>query len=368
MDRDGFTFDLVTQRFLKNRWNTELGQQVLKDVIEGLKNGVEVRAILDGYVLDHPDNQDPYGHPFYPKSEMDEESFWVLTHDDLRGIQVYNETFPKNSSFTVKSLNYSRFYNCNFSGTNMERTELSMATFEKCNLEGVCLAGGGGYGTRFIDSNLKNVCYWNSGLIDGDISGSDLRGIYLESAKLENITVNYSTKLDQVPNLKWKTRSMPSNQVAEHFKSYRIAYDKAEIWHKADQYLNLERKANRQNILFSQIIDEKSVPAFYRWSSDFLWGISTGYGTKPSRLILLGFWVSVLYAMIYYVAGNPGSNSDFVTSLYFSFTTFATLGYGDLSYESSRWFMRLLSTSEAWVGAVLIAAYVGVLGRKVIRH
>jgi len=368
MDREGVTFDLVTQRFLKNRWNTELGKRVLEEVIEGLKSGVEVRAILDNYVLEHPENQDPYGHPYYPKSAMDENSFWVLTHDDLRGIHVYNEIFPNNSSFTVKSLNYARFFGCNFSGTNMERTELSMATFEKCDLEAVCFAGGGGFGTRFIDSNLKNVCYWSSGLIDGDISGSDLRGIYLEDAKLENITVNYSTKLDLDLNLNWKTRSMPVDQIADHLKAYRVAYERAEIWHNVDQYLSLERAANRKYILYPQLKEKLSARGFYRWVSDLMWGYGTGYGTKPSRLILSGFVVSILYSIFFYIAGNPGEDQEFVSSLYFSFTTFATLGYGDLSYGAERWIMRLISTSEAWAGAVLIAAYVGVLGRKVIRH
>lgn len=368
MDREGFTFDLVTQRFLINRWNTELGKRVLEDVLQGLKNGVDVRAILDDYVLEHPENQDPYGHPYFPTSEMEEGSFWVLTHDDLRGIRVYHETFPKNSSFTVKSLNYARFFGCNFSGTNMERTELSMAIFEKCNLENVCFAGGGGYGTRFIDSNLKNVCYWNSGLIDGDISGSDLRGIYLEDAKLENLTVNYSTKLDLELSLKWKTRSMPAVQIADHLKAFRVAYEKAEIWHNVDQYLNLERAANRKYILYPNLKMKFSVNGCYRWLSDLLWGYGTGYGTKPSRLIFSGIIVSTLYSILFYVAGNPGESQEFVSSLYFSFTTFATLGYGDLSYGPERWVMRLISTSEAWVGAVLIAAYVAVLGRKVIRH
>tara|TARA_R110002012_G_C11532982_1_gene600686 strand:+ start:845 stop:1024 length:180 start_codon:yes stop_codon:yes gene_type:complete len=59
MDTEGFTFDLVTQRFIKNRWETDLGQRVLREVIDGVKNGVEIRAILDSYVLEHPENQDP---------------------------------------------------------------------------------------------------------------------------------------------------------------------------------------------------------------------------------------------------------------------------------------------------------------------
>jgi hypothetical protein len=56
-----------------------------------------------------------------------------------------------------------------------------------------------------------------------------------------------------------------------------------------------------------------------------------------------------------------------MSAMYFSFTTFATLGYGDLSYGPSHPWMRFLSTSEAWVGAVIIALFVAVMARKMLR-
>ncbi|HBC3859247.1 TPA: pentapeptide repeat-containing protein [Vibrio parahaemolyticus] len=368
MDTEGFTFDLVTQRFIKNRWETDLGQRVLREVIDGIKNGVEIRAILDSYVLEHPENQDPYGHPYYPKSEMKDGAFWGLTQDDLRGIHVYNETFPANSSWTVKSLNYARFYNCDLKGTNLERTELSMATFEKCNMEGVVFAGSGGYGTRLIDSNLKGACLWNFGLINGDLSGTDIRDVYLESARIENIKVNYLTKFDGRLAEKWETRSLVSHEIPEYLKAFRVAYEHANIWHKVDQFLNLERSANRKHILYPAFKADKSAKNAREWFFDLIWGVATGYGTKPSRLLLLSVVVALFYALIYYFVGNPSEDDSFVTSVYFSFTTFSTLGYGDLSYSNSQDVMRLISTSEALVGASLIAAFVGVLSRKVIRH
>ncbi|UWR88312.1 hypothetical protein [Phaeobacter inhibens] len=63
LEKDGFKFDLATQRFLKNRWETAVGEKVRLEIVEGLKSSVENRAILDSYVLDHEDNFDPYGHP-----------------------------------------------------------------------------------------------------------------------------------------------------------------------------------------------------------------------------------------------------------------------------------------------------------------
>ncbi len=368
MNRNAFTCDLVTQRFIKNRWDTEVGQAAFREVMDGLKNGTDLRQILEKYVLSHADNQDPYNHPYYPKDAMQEGTFWVLSHNDLRGIEVYNEAFPGSAPFRETFLDYSFFYNCQMFGINLEKSEISMATFENCNLEEVSFAHGGGQGTRFLNCNLQRICYWDAGLVDADLSGSDMTGIYLESARLRNLTINYQTKIDQSLNCHWKAREMPAKEIPDHFKAFRIAFEKAELWQQADRYLFLERRANRQFILNSNLKSHKSFDAFYQWVGDMAWDFSTGYGTKPSKLLVLGFVVSLLYAVIYYCAGNPGKASEFSSSLYFSFTTFATLGYGDLSYTQERWMMRLISTTEAWVGAVMIAAYVAVLGRKVIRH
>lgn len=166
MERDGFKFDLETQRFLINRWDTEVGQRVHDEIISGIKDSVELRAILDNYVLVHPENEDPYAHPFYPKSEMKEGSFWVLTQDDLRGIRIYNEDLSSSPCLEVKALSYSSFYNCNLSNTNIERADLSYARFEKCNMEGVIFAAAGGFSTILLECDLTNACLCQSGFRD----------------------------------------------------------------------------------------------------------------------------------------------------------------------------------------------------------
>ena len=170
------------------------------------------------------------------------------------------------------------------------------------------------------------------------------------------------------PNSEWKTRSMPDNQQPEILKAIRMAYEKSELWSYADQYLFFERKSNRISIIWDKFIKNKNIDNFTNWLTDWLWGVSTGYGVKPSRLLVLGAFIATVFTFIYYFAGNPGSDCDLVTSLYYSLTTFATLGYGDLHYTEARWIMRLVSTFEALSGAVLIAAYVAVMARKVIRH
>lgn len=118
------TFDLQTQRFLVNRWDTEVGQKVQKNIIEGLKISIEVRAILDPYVLEHEKNIEPYGYPYYPHEAMDTNQFWVLNNDDLRGISIHDEEFTKSESFAKKSFSYGSFQNCKFVNVNFEMTEL----------------------------------------------------------------------------------------------------------------------------------------------------------------------------------------------------------------------------------------------------
>jgi hypothetical protein len=58
-DTQDSEFDIEVQRFLVNRWETPIGQVVRERVIDGIKNSVEIRAILDDYILDHPENGEP---------------------------------------------------------------------------------------------------------------------------------------------------------------------------------------------------------------------------------------------------------------------------------------------------------------------
>jgi hypothetical protein len=96
-----------------------------------------------------------------------------------------------------------------------------------------------------------------------------------------------------------------------------------------------------------------------------------GYGTRPFRVILMGMMLSIAFAGFYYLFGVPSPTESLGTEmlqpLYFSLTTFATLGYGNITYGANRPLMRLLSTVEARGGAIIIALCVTALARKVFR-
>jgi uncharacterized protein YjbI with pentapeptide repeats len=370
-DRAGYQFDLFTQSFLKGRWDTPVGQAVRDEIIQGIKSSVEIRAILDPYVLEHPLNRDPYGHPYYPPDAIAADSFWVLTQDDLRGISFFGDDFSGGLSLGKKSLSYASFYGCNLHLVDLERTDLSYARFEECDLTEAWLVASGGFSIKFLASNLRGACFWESGFIDCDFSGSDLRGVYFESCLLEDLTVNYQTQFDQDLRAAWRSRKLPPAQRPDLFRAIRIAYERQQVWHLADRFFYQERIEQRKHITWPLAKQSKDLQSMALWLGDWLSAVVSGYGTKPFRVILVGVLLSVVFAGLYCLLGVPSPHENLGTeilqALYFSLTTFVTLGYGDITYNADHPFMRLLSTVEAWNGAIVLALFVTALARKVFR-
>jgi hypothetical protein len=371
IERDGHKFDFETQRFLINRWQTETGKLVREQIIDGIKNSLDISAILSEYVLDHPDNTDPYAHPIYPKSEMQAELFWVLNSDDLRGIHITNEQFPTTSSLEHKMLTYSHFFKCDLSYACLNDCELSYARFKSCEMNHVSLIRSGGFSTSIINCNLRSACLWQAGFIDAEFMDSNFNRVYLESAFLKDIQVNYRTQFDRVLRKTWQSHHMPAEQQADVLRSIRIAYQKAELWGQMDAYLYQEKVAQRKYIAWPNWQQSKQFSHLLIWFYSLIASCLSGYSTKPFRVVVIAACTAMVFALIYFIAGSPSYNSfsadAWYESLYFSFTTFATLGYGDVSYSEARPFLRLLSTIEAWVGAVFLSLYVVVLSRKALR-
>ncbi len=95
-----------------------------------------------------------------------------------------------------------------------------------------------------------------------------------------------------------------------------------------------------------------------------------GYGERASRVIAASLVIVFSLALMFFInqaivkQGFTSYNSGFLECLYFSFVTFTTLGYGD--YAPSQAF-QLVATAEAFFGAFMIALFVLVFGRKMLR-
>ena len=371
VDKDGFKFDLQTQRFLVNRWATEVGSRVRDEVLAGLRNSVEVRAVLDPYVLDHKDNTEPDGYPIYPPDAMADNEFWVLTHDDLRGISFYNEDISNTPSFEKKALSYASFYNCNLVGSNLEMTDLSYARFEECDLTNTVIAASGGFCITIKNCTAANACFWQSGFRECDFSGTDFRGAYFESTLIEDLKVNYLTQFDLSPSHRWKSRTMPAEQFPDFLHSIRLAYERAELWSQVDKYFYREKTAQRKYILWHYLKQRRSVSEFLMWTASLASALLSGYATKPGRVLLWGAFLAIGFSGLYIWLGTPSTHESiratYLESIYLSLTTFATLGFGDVTYDAARPWLRILTTVEALVGAIWISLFVVVLAKKAFR-
>ncbi len=96
-----------------------------------------------------------------------------------------------------------------------------------------------------------------------------------------------------------------------------------------------------------------------------------GYGERPIRVLFASALVIITCAFFYsqpkaliYRGGQ--TVPSFPQSLYFSVTTFTTLGYGDL-YPSADGFCRQLAMAEAITGGFLMALFVVCLAKRFSR-
>ncbi len=102
-----------------------------------------------------------------------------------------------------------------------------------------------------------------------------------------------------------------------------------------------------------------------------LFAISS-YGESIWKIIGTAFLVIGICTLIYWWGSgivysaclNPVH--DFLTSLYFSIVTFTTLGYGDL-HPVARTGIRVTAEVEAFLGAFILAYFVVIVSRKIMR-
>ena len=369
-DTDGFRFDFVTRRFLDQRWETDTGRAVLEEITEGIKNNVEIRAILDAYVLKHKDNYDSWGYPLYPTDAMGPEEFWVLNNDDLRGARFVNADFSDTRSLEKKALSYARFSNCKLPRVDLYQTDFSYARLKQCDFSGAHFVRSGGYGTHVLACDLRGAEMYEVGWIETDFDDSDLRGVYFNEVRLERLRVNHRTRVDTTLASSSGSRSLPPEQIPDVLRSFRRAFADAEIWDEADRFLRAERLALRQNVTWPrvQMSNPRSVAP---WLGDVLADWITGYGTQLGRVVLAGGVAALFFTAVYLLAGVPKETESILgnalEAIYFSITTFATLGFGDVAYAETRPVLRIVSSIEALAGAVSVALVVTVLARKWFR-
>lgn len=278
---------------------------------------------------------------------------------DLRNVEWLAETILIGADFT----------NANVSDADFSDTDLRNSRFEDAT---AC-------GTDFQRSNLER----------SNFRKTDLRGADLEWARLDGITFSESRITEDT--------AFGDKVIYEEEMQHRSdESDRKEMFEGATRtYGKLEQLA-QDNSLNAQASTyyrkSKDVRRQFNWQTDnYLSGIVaevsrlfTGYGNRPGRVVLTSAGVILLAAILYPLVGglhrtggrstvlsSVNSLSDastgqlltgFTKSVYFSIVTFTTLGYGNL--EPNTDLGRYIAGTEALVGTILLALFVGVLTRS----
>jgi uncharacterized protein YjbI with pentapeptide repeats len=100
-----------------------------------------------------------------------------------------------------------------------------------------------------------------------------------------------------------------------------------------------------------------------------------GYGERPQRVVVAAFIIILVFTFVFswsHGVGYYNKNhewlevTDFTTCLYFSITTFTTVGFGDVLPAEST-FVRYMAATESMLGATLMALFIVALARRYTR-
>ncbi|MCK4762464.1 MAG: two pore domain potassium channel family protein [Candidatus Aminicenantes bacterium] len=100
-----------------------------------------------------------------------------------------------------------------------------------------------------------------------------------------------------------------------------------------------------------------------------MWGNLSKFGTSPFRFFLSIFIIIFLFAFLAFFgdkglrySGGLSYVDSFFESLYWSFVTFTTLGYGDIGPDST--FTKILAILEAFLGLIMMGFFLDLIATK----
>lgn len=222
---------------------------------------------------------------------------------------------------------------------NWKATDFNMPTleFEHCTIGNLSLK----------NSLIQQWQFYNCG-VSGDFVNSKLANVRIFGGQFSPIMQDCS--LFEV-NIEDDSAIEDNNYYA--YRTFKKIYANQGDDDKAKDYFIKENEYLRKKAKGWRFLT-KSLSYFY-WE----------YGRKPHRIVYLSIAIIIVFGFVYWINKDLiALNSTKITdiglwdSLYFSTTTFTTLGYGDLSPLS---WLRIFTSVEAFLGVVnmgfLIAGY-----------
>lgn len=329
---------------------------------------------------------------------------------------------PSNDDNDDPDLEHACFMAADFMEANLKGLEISESDFDGADLSDACLLG-----ATLLDVTMDYVILSNADARDADLSGSSLKEADLTETALEGTNLSdvdlQGTILDHVslgdnqlkgikineetsfaPPSRWELRADADAETGcfgrfgmRRLRAFnRSASDSEDLQSAEIQYRLIQRLQREHDLVpnFTVAVYEKHAMRkrslaeknFAQWVNRAFSRWVLGYGLRIRPVIGTMLGIILIFGLLYPVFGflegtiiqSPQTvqydsfppslirqtGIDFLHGLYLSAITFSTLGYGDVSPTGSA---RILATIESFIGGLLMAYLVFVLGRRISR-
>nr|WP_274381014.1 pentapeptide repeat-containing protein [Halorussus salinus] len=280
-----------------------------------------------------------------------------LNEANLKGLMLSNALMTKST----------------FAGANLSDTQMSQLYLKGADFEGATLKN-----AKASNTNFSQVNFEDASLVQADIRDSNFKNTRFYQTLFSDTRINSNTDFGDTTAYEDPDIDLGENyEDTSRFEAAAWVYRRLQDLHEenamseqAREYHVRKEEAHRSNYW--------SKGQYFQWFVYTLNRYLTRHGESLKHVVTWSVGTILTCALAYPFAGGISTGNEvfrvgsgaalgglFLRSLYFSTVTFTTLGYGD--YHPVGPAAKALAGAESLAGALLVALFVFVLGRRVAR-
>lgn len=285
---------------------------------EEVADGIDLRGInLPGFDFRVSIKEDDSGF---------EEEMAILSLIHFEGATLRHATFQDG-----------KIHDCFFENADLTHTNFKNASINSCN---------------FHEADATGMIITGSSLTNSNFTETKLRDINLSTVITGQATI-FDKKFKEELNKNYHIAAIQYKQLSQMCKN-------SSLFSEADHYHYREMVCRRKQTKWYNP---------FRFLSFLFGDLSCKYGTSVVRILSWMLIVIFGFAIYHYFAQDLAYYSEPIrTSLeqciYFSITTFSTVGYGDFHPVGK---LLALSATEGILGIILTSLFTVIVARKIIR-
>ena len=256
------------------------------------------------------------------------------------------------------------------SDAELHGLDFSGADLSDCFLDGCNLSR-----CSFVETNLRRAFFGGANVMYADLTRAEIHGAVFTGAKLGGVRllayslsngrhpINLYAESFQTSALRRPTIDESSHRPSQHtYRALKTYFVGLGDYDSASWAAFSERRMERQSLWDSR--------RYGSWLGSMGFGLTTGYGERPARVISFALAIVVAYAMLYCIAKSLVPQplewlAWFAEALYFSVSTFCTFSAPLISLADNP-VSRVLVATEAFIGVFTMGLFVFTLTRRYV--